>query len=203
MIWLFLGIGCALLFGAIGVRLFRRVRNARRAPQDADDTPTARRRADRPEGTRRSGHQVTDQPTDPPVDEVDEQSTLLSNSAVMAAGTVVSRLSGFVRAAAAGRRARQAAARRPVQRRATRIPNMLYILLAGGIFNAVLVPQLVRAMQQRPRRRRRLHQPDHHRWPALFLVAVTRAAGGRGAVARRLFRRPDVRQPGWPRSATR
>ena len=35
VIWLFLGIGCALLFGAIGVRLFRRVRNARRAPQEA------------------------------------------------------------------------------------------------------------------------------------------------------------------------
>ena len=37
VIWLFLGIGCALLFGAIGVRLFRRVRNARRAPQGAGD----------------------------------------------------------------------------------------------------------------------------------------------------------------------
>ena len=39
MIWLFVAIGCALLFGAIGVRLFRRVRNARRAPQEAGDTP--------------------------------------------------------------------------------------------------------------------------------------------------------------------
>ena len=39
VIWLFVGIGCALLFGAIGVRLFRRVRNARRAPQDAGDAP--------------------------------------------------------------------------------------------------------------------------------------------------------------------
>ena len=39
VIWLFVAIGCALLFGAIGVRLFRRVRNARRAPQDAGDTP--------------------------------------------------------------------------------------------------------------------------------------------------------------------
>jgi hypothetical protein len=38
VIWLFLGIGCALLFGAIGVRLFRRLRSARRAPaDDADD----------------------------------------------------------------------------------------------------------------------------------------------------------------------
>jgi hypothetical protein len=37
VIWLFVGIGCALLFGAIGVRLFRRIRKARRAPEDAED----------------------------------------------------------------------------------------------------------------------------------------------------------------------
>ena len=65
----------------------------------------------------------------------------------MAAGTVVSRLSGFVRstllAAALGSRP----ARRHLQRSPTPCPNMLYILLAGGIFNAVLVPQLVRAMK--------------------------------------------------------
>ena len=36
VIWLIIGIGCALLFGAIGVRLFRRVRNARRAPAASD-----------------------------------------------------------------------------------------------------------------------------------------------------------------------
>ena len=39
VIWLFVGIGCALLFGAIAVRLFRRVRNARRAPQEVDGGP--------------------------------------------------------------------------------------------------------------------------------------------------------------------
>jgi hypothetical protein len=31
VIWLFLGIGSALLFGAVGIRLFRRIRDARRA----------------------------------------------------------------------------------------------------------------------------------------------------------------------------
>jgi hypothetical protein len=41
VIWLFVGIGCALLFGAIGVRLFRRVRNARRAPQETGDGDAA------------------------------------------------------------------------------------------------------------------------------------------------------------------
>jgi putative peptidoglycan lipid II flippase len=33
---------------------------------------------------------------------------------------------------------------------ANTVPNMLYILLAGGVFNAVLVPQLVRAQQHDP-----------------------------------------------------
>ncbi len=67
----------------------------------------------------------------------------------MAAGTVVSRLSGFVRnamlAAALG-----TALHADLFTIANTIPNMLYILLAGGVFNAVLVPQLVRAIRNDP-----------------------------------------------------
>jgi putative peptidoglycan lipid II flippase len=74
------------------------------------------------------------------------QSSLLSSSAVMAAGTIVSRLSGFVRgillAAALG-----VGLHADVFNIANTVPNMLYILLAGGVVNAVLVPQLVRAMR--------------------------------------------------------
>jgi putative peptidoglycan lipid II flippase len=74
------------------------------------------------------------------------QPSVLGSSAVMAAGTVVSRLSGYVRttllAAALG-----TALHADVFTIANTIPNMLYILLAGGVFNAVLVPQLVRAMK--------------------------------------------------------
>ncbi len=74
---------------------------------------------------------------------------VLSSSAVMAAGTVVSRLSGFVRnallAAALGQ-----ALHADLFTIANTIPNMLYILLAGGVFNAVLVPQLVRAQKFDP-----------------------------------------------------
>ncbi len=75
-----------------------------------------------------------------------DERSILSSSAVMAAGTVVSRLSGFVRnamlvaAIGAGLHGDQFTI-------ANTIPNMLYILLAGGVFNAVLVPQLVRAMK--------------------------------------------------------
>ncbi len=75
-----------------------------------------------------------------------EQSGILASSAVMAAGTVFSRLSGFLRSmlllAALG-----AGVHADVFTVANTVPNMLYILLAGGVFNAVLVPQLVRSMQ--------------------------------------------------------
>jgi putative peptidoglycan lipid II flippase len=74
---------------------------------------------------------------------------ILASSAVMAAGTVVSRLSGFVRStllvAALG-----VSLHADIFTIANTIPNMLYILLAGGVFNAVLVPQLVRAMRNDP-----------------------------------------------------
>lgn len=79
-------------------------------------------------------------------DNVAASSSVLGSSAVMAAGTVVSRLSGFVRgallAAALGVQLHA-----DVFNIANTIPNMLYILLAGGVFNAVLVPQLVRSMK--------------------------------------------------------
>lgn len=79
----------------------------------------------------------------------DERAGVLANSAVMAAGTVFSRLSGFVRSALL------AAALGPALHAdlfniANTIPNMVYILVAGGVINAVLVPQLVRTMRNDP-----------------------------------------------------
>jgi putative peptidoglycan lipid II flippase len=83
------------------------------------------------------------------VDQDVTDASVLSSSALMAAGTVVSRLSGFVRGAllvaALGQQLHA-----DVFTIANTIPNMLYILLAGGVFNAVLVPQLVRAMKNDP-----------------------------------------------------
>jgi putative peptidoglycan lipid II flippase len=76
-------------------------------------------------------------------------SNLRAASAVMAAGTLFSRLSGFLRAALLAA-AIGSVGRADVFNVANTIPNMLYILLAGGVFNAVLVPQLVRALKQDP-----------------------------------------------------
>ncbi|MGB0101619.1 MAG: murein biosynthesis integral membrane protein MurJ [Nocardioides sp.] len=75
-----------------------------------------------------------------------EQQRVLANSAVMAAGTIVSRMSGFVRSALLAA-ALGASLHAELFNIANTIPNMLYILLAGGVFNAVLVPQLVRSMR--------------------------------------------------------
>ncbi|MGO4254877.1 murein biosynthesis integral membrane protein MurJ [Marmoricola sp. RAF53] len=89
---------------------------------------------------------MTDEQEQPERPPVPRQPSVLSSSAVMAAGTVFSRMSGFVRttllAAALG-----TGLHADVFNIANTIPNMLYILLAGGVFNAVLVPQLVRALK--------------------------------------------------------
>ena len=78
--------------------------------------------------------------------DVGESRSILASSAVMASGTVVSRMSGYLRnvllAAAIGN-----ALHADLFNIGNTIPNMLYILLAGGVFNAVLVPQLVRAQK--------------------------------------------------------
>ncbi len=74
-------------------------------------------------------------------------SQLISASALMAAGTLVSRILGFVRVAliafVLGNGTRQA----EMFTFANTIPNSIYILLAGGALNTVLVPQIVRAVQ--------------------------------------------------------
>lgn len=74
------------------------------------------------------------------------KNSILANSAVMAAGTTFSRFSGIIRStlllAALG-----AGLQGDAFQVANTLPNMIYILVAGGVFNAVLVPQLVRALK--------------------------------------------------------
>lgn len=78
--------------------------------------------------------------------DTDDRSGLLSASAVMATGTVVSRATGFLRAvlllAVIGK-----SLDADLFTQANTLPNSLYILVAGGVFNVVLVPQLVRSMK--------------------------------------------------------
>lgn len=83
--------------------------------------------------------------TDPPADPV---TSVSRGAALMSSGTLVSRLLGALRgvvlAAAIGATG-QAADAFSV---ANKLPNVLYLLLAGGALNAVLVPQVVRAYKR-------------------------------------------------------
>ncbi|MFG3507303.1 murein biosynthesis integral membrane protein MurJ [Streptomyces sp. NPDC047821] len=73
-------------------------------------------------------------------------SGLLKSSAVMAAGTLVSRLTGFVRSLVITG-ALGAALLGDAYTIAATLPTMIYILTVGGGLNSVFVPQLVRSMK--------------------------------------------------------
>ncbi|MFF3765970.1 murein biosynthesis integral membrane protein MurJ [Streptomyces sp. NPDC001922] len=72
--------------------------------------------------------------------------SVLKSSALMAAGTIVSRITGFLRtlviAAAIG-----VGTLNDTYQVANTLPTMIYILVGGGALNAVFIPQLVRAMK--------------------------------------------------------
>lgn len=70
---------------------------------------------------------------------------LFRSSAVMAAGTAVSRILGFARSLVLVAAVGLTFASANTFDVANKIPNILYMLLAGGVLNAVLVPQIVRA----------------------------------------------------------
>lgn len=77
----------------------------------------------------------------------EDNSDFIKSSAIMAAGTIVSRFTGLIRnlltVAALG-----TALFADTFNVANTIPTILYILLAGGALNAVFVPQLVRSMRE-------------------------------------------------------
>ncbi|MFF0396696.1 murein biosynthesis integral membrane protein MurJ [Streptomyces sp. NPDC005248] len=77
----------------------------------------------------------------------DRSRAVLRSGAVMAAGSVVSRATGFIRSAVV-----VAALGTGLQADgytvANTVPNILYMLLIGGALNAVFVPELVRAAKE-------------------------------------------------------
>ncbi|WP_051860330.1 murein biosynthesis integral membrane protein MurJ [Streptomyces anulatus] len=86
---------------------------------------------------------IVDSTTEPPA----RPASVLRSGAVMAAGSVVSRATGFVRSAVvvAALGTGLIADGYTV---ANTVPNILYILLIGGALNAVFVPELVRAAKE-------------------------------------------------------
>jgi putative peptidoglycan lipid II flippase len=78
--------------------------------------------------------------------ESDTGRRLARASAWMALGTIASRLTGFLRLALLAWTI-GTALDADIFNNANTIPNTMYILVAGGVFNVVLVPQLVRTMR--------------------------------------------------------
>ncbi|MFD0169129.1 murein biosynthesis integral membrane protein MurJ [Streptomyces decoyicus] len=115
------------------------------APHGGYDVPEQLRHS------RAVGREVGEQgnpmpPTDPERKPRGGVSSLAKSSALMAAGTIASRLTGFVRtlvmAAAIG-----VGTLNDSYQVANVLPTMIYVLVGGGALNAVFVPQLVRAMK--------------------------------------------------------
>ncbi|WP_159449114.1 murein biosynthesis integral membrane protein MurJ [Demequina sp. NBRC 110055] len=74
--------------------------------------------------------------------------SITRNTAIMASGTAVSRLLGFVRNALLVAVIGVNAAAANAYDIANRLPNAMFAILAAGVLNAVLVPQIVRAFQR-------------------------------------------------------
>lgn len=69
-------------------------------------------------------------------------------SAIMASGTMVSRVLGFVKAALLIYAIGQLSESANAFANGNQLPSTLYMMLAGGMLNAVLVPQIVKAAQR-------------------------------------------------------
>ncbi|MHA7209220.1 murein biosynthesis integral membrane protein MurJ [Arthrobacter sp. MDT1-65] len=89
-----------------------------------------------------AGRPVRDDPSAP------RNGSTARSSAIMAAGTLVSRLLGLVRVALLATAIGASGQVSDLFTSANNLPNFLYLMLAGGVFNAVLVPQIIRASRQ-------------------------------------------------------
>lgn len=84
-------------------------------------------------------------PTSPTVNAAAGSSAVARSGLLMASGTLTSRVLGLIRASLLGGIIGTAGLTAESFQVANTLPNAFYILLAGGILNAVLVPQIVKA----------------------------------------------------------
>ncbi len=87
--------------------------------------------------------------SEPPSSDDGGHRALARSAAVMASGTLVSRVLGLLRNALLVAVVGATAGVADAWSVANKLPNIISMLLAGGILNAVLVPQVVRAMKRR------------------------------------------------------
>ena len=86
-----------------------------------------------------------------PKDASRSRSLAAKASALMAAGTIISRVLGFVRTSLLAIAIGSTALVADVFETANTIPNVIYMLLAGGVFNVVLVPQIIKQAKKADR----------------------------------------------------
>ncbi|QZN85660.1 murein biosynthesis integral membrane protein MurJ [Cellulomonas sp. C5510] len=104
-----------------------------------------------PDGTAGGGTAATDPASgDPAADApaLPARSGLGRSSLIMASGTAASRVLGFVNTALLGWAIGLTGSVANAFSVANKLPNTLYLLIAGGVLNAVLVPQVVRAYRR-------------------------------------------------------
>ncbi|MEC5180363.1 murein biosynthesis integral membrane protein MurJ [Arthrobacter sp. CG_A4] len=80
-----------------------------------------------------------------PADSTAVQSGEARSSAIMAAGTLVSRFLGFGKTWMLGAALGLGSTVTDTFINANNLPNLIFLLVAGGVFNAVLVPQIIKA----------------------------------------------------------
>ena len=93
------------------------------------------------------GTEVRPPPTSA-VPEVPVEGSLRRASIVMAAGTMVSRILGFVRTYLLTVIAAGTSLALDSFQAANTLPNVVFILLSAGVLNAILIPQITKAMKQ-------------------------------------------------------
>ena len=84
------------------------------------------------------------------------------SSAIMAAGTLVSRVLGFLKAILLTVALGALSTVGDVFETANTLPNLIYVLVAGGVFNAVLVPQIIKAAKAQDGGERYISQARDH-----------------------------------------
>ncbi|MET3719375.1 MULTISPECIES: murein biosynthesis integral membrane protein MurJ [unclassified Arthrobacter] len=81
----------------------------------------------------------------PPEPDVPTGASETRSSAIMAAGTLVSRFLGFGKTWMLGAALGLGSTVNDTFINANNLPNLIFLLVAGGVFNAVLVPQIIKA----------------------------------------------------------
>ena len=138
----------------VDTRSARAVRQAVAAPRSADRSApaTAGARADAAQNGRAASVLPDGAASVATTETRSDDAGVARSSAIMAAGTLVSRMLGFLRAylllTALGAVAKGTGANAAnIWDTANTLPNMVFLLLAGGVFNAVLIPQLTKALK--------------------------------------------------------